>query len=100
PVEVRPQVRQRLLVEIRRDRDVLLGGGELVADLLLDRIVELAHRRNSTAGSRTLPSCRSARCWRSPCRSRRSGHWRATPPGNRSSGRGTRKGFFPAYPLF
>ena len=54
-VEVRGQVRERLGVVVDRDRDVLLRGGELVADLLVDCVVERAHRGNSIHVLRTLP---------------------------------------------
>ena len=55
-VEVRGQVRQRLGVEPDGDRDVLLRGPVLVADLLVDGVVELAHHGNSIPVSRTLPA--------------------------------------------
>ena len=47
PVEVRGEERQRLGVVVDRDRDVLLRGRELVADLLVQRLREACHRGNS-----------------------------------------------------
>ena len=53
-VEVSGEVGKRFGVEPDRDRDVLLRGRGLIADLLVDRIVETAHRNHSTAAWRTL----------------------------------------------
>jgi hypothetical protein len=47
-VEVGREQRQRLLVEPDRDRDVLLGGGELVRDLLVELLGKARHECDST----------------------------------------------------
>jgi hypothetical protein len=46
PVEVLGELRQRLAVVVDGDRGVLLRGGELVPDLLVERVVETAHSRS------------------------------------------------------
>ncbi len=43
PVEVRGELRKRLRVVVRGDRDVLLRGAELVADLAVECIREARH---------------------------------------------------------
>src|SRR5829696_1890005 len=48
-VEARRQLGQRLGVVVDRDGDVLLRGSELAADLLVQRVGEAAHGRQSTA---------------------------------------------------
>ena len=71
-VEVRGEVRQRLGVVVDRDRDVLLRGGELVADLLVDGVVETAHgatlsarrirfRREEASAPRSFAAARRGR---------------------------------------
>ena len=48
-VEVLRELRERLAVVVDRDRDVLLRGGHLAADLVVERVREVGHDRTLIA---------------------------------------------------
>ena len=60
-VEVLRELRERLAVVVDRDRDVLLRGRHLAADLVVERVREVGHGRHSNRRPDGRPGCSAGR---------------------------------------